>query len=437
MPALQITWKDLRLLARDRRAAAVLLALPLIFIAIIGLTTGQILNLREGGEDVRIAVVNQATAGNHEPSLDSGAGESEEPEAGERLVPEGPDAVNRILEALRKHDHFEITEVDSLERAREDLDRGHVQLILVIGPEFHARVSELELSDILGRSGGRLAAGPSSLDLTFATKPSLAKIGELAAGVAYADVLRTIAPLVARNSKNVFINRQLQLAEQRARQAPPAELHLIELVEQSKRTTSVLYESLVPSYTVLFVFFLVNIMARSFIAERELGTLRRLRLAPIGPVGLLVGKNIPFYCLSLVQTVLLFLCGRLLFGMSWGTEPWLLAPVIACTSLAATALGLMVSTIIRTDSQVSAYGNSLVIILAGISGCFLPRQWLPDVMQKVSLATPHAWALLAYDEILGRQHVLHSEVAKSCGMLLAFAAVFFTVGWIRFRLYQE
>jgi ABC-2 type transport system permease protein len=198
-----------------------------------------------------------------------------------------------------------------------------------------------------------------------------------------------------------------------------------------------MYETLVPSYTVMFVFFLVNIMARSFIAERDLGTLRRLRLAPISPLGILIGKNVPFYCLSLVQTVLLFLGGRLIFGMSWGSEPWLLIPVIVCTSLAATALGLMVSTFIRTDSQVSAYGNSLVILLAGISGCFMPRKWLPLLMQKISLGTPHAWALLAYDEILSKEHVLVAEIAKSCVALLGFAAVFFIVGWLRFRADAE
>ena len=55
--ALQITFKDLRLLARDRRAAMVLLALPMIFITIIGMSTGQILNMKEGGDEVSIAVV--------------------------------------------------------------------------------------------------------------------------------------------------------------------------------------------------------------------------------------------------------------------------------------------------------------------------------------------------------------------------------------------
>jgi ABC-2 type transport system permease protein len=346
-------------------------------------------------------------------------------------------ALRQIVEAIGGHEHFVVAEAATHERAREDLDRGAVALVLVAGPEFPDRLAALELADILSLRAGKLAAGPRSLDLLFETKPSLAKIGELAAGVAYSDVLRTIAPIVAGDSSNVFVRNAVRLAEQRARENPPPDYKLLEIIPQKRGTTSMMYETLVPSYTVLFVFFLVNIMARSFIAERDLGTLRRLRMAPISPLGLLVGKNIPFYCLSLMQTVLLFLGGRLIFGMSWGAEPWMLAPVIACTSLAATALGLMVSTFIRTDSQVSAYGNSLVIILAGISGCFMPRKWLPELMQTVSLGTPHAWALLAYDEILSHEQVVGIEVAKSCLALLGFAMLFFVVGWTRFQLDRE
>lgn len=441
--ALQITRKDLRLLARDRRAAIVLLALPLLFITIIGMSTGQILNLREGGEMVSIGLVNEsglpksASTDSEDAEPDAGAGEEtsgERESSGDRRRKA---AIEQIVAAIVSHEHFEIVEFPNQERAREDLDRGDVALVIRIGPEFPDRLAELELTDILSLSTGKLATGPRSLDVVFETKASLAKVGELSAGVAYSDVLRTIAPIVAGDSSNVFVRNAVRLAEKRAAENPPPDYKLLEIVEQQGGTTSMMYESLVPSYTVLFVFFLVNIMARSFIAERELGTLKRLRMAPISSMEVLVGKNVPFYCLSLMQTVLLFLSGRVIFGMSWGSEPWLLLPVIACTSLAATALGLMVSTWIRTDSQVSAYGNSLVILLAGISGCFMPRKWLPDLMQTVSLGTPHAWALMAYDELLTHQHVLHAEVAKCCAVLLAFAAVFFLAGWMKFRTERE
>jgi ABC-2 type transport system permease protein len=456
MRALQITRKDLCLLSRDKRAAAVLLALPLIFITIIGISTGQILSTREGGERVKVAVVNlvRATtatpAGDLSPAADTGTADTAEETSADADAGTEADSANRldglelaaeIIEAVRKHDHFEIADVSSVERATEDLDQGNAVVVLIIGERFPEAVAEVQMGDILSLSKGRLAAGPGSVDITFLTKPTLAKIGDLAAGVMWGDIVRTLSQHIVGDSKNVFVRQQIRLAEQRAanrdEEHGPVEFQLTQLLEQKEAPGGVLYSTLVPSYTVLFVFFLVNIMARSFIAERDLGTLRRLRLAPIGAFDLLVGKNIPFFCLSLVQTSLLFLCGRMVFRMSWGAEPWLIIPVIVCTSLAATALGLMVATIIRTDSQVSAYGNSLVIIMAGVSGCFMPRDWLPDLMKQISLGTPHAWALIAYDEILSRQHVQLEVVIRSCAMLIGFAVLFFSVGWIRFRTQRD
>jgi ABC-2 type transport system permease protein len=216
-------------------------------------------------------------------------------------------------------------------------------------------------------------------------------------------------------------------------EAESPEIERLPRQEQPYVQNEEVYQHLIPSYTVMFVFFLVTVMARSFINEREIGTLRRLRIAPITPTSLLAGKTIPFLIISLVQTTLLFLSGKLLFGMSWGNDPGMLVPVIFCTSLAATALGLLLATIVRTESQVTAYANVVVITMAGISGCFMPRQWLPEPMQNLSLATPHAWALEAYNQLLAQPVPDLNLVTECCAMLLGFAIVYFIGGSLRFR----
>jgi ABC-2 type transport system permease protein len=169
-------------------------------------------------------------------------------------------------------------------------------------------------------------------------------------------------------------------------------------------------------------------MARSFIQERDLGTLRRLRMAPVRPASILLGKTVPFLMLSLLQTAILFACGRWMFGMTWGPLPWLLVPVALCTSLAATSLGLLIATLVRTDSQVSAYANIVVILSAGISGCFIPRQWLTPVMKPVSLAVPHGWALVAYDTLLKSARPDVTLVWQCCAAILGFALLYFLLG---------
>src|SRR5581483_5055497 len=103
--------------------------------------------------------------------------------------------------------------------------------------------------------------------------------------------------------------------------------------EPVKPRGNIIYQTLVPNFMVMFAFFLVNVMANSFITERKLGTLRRMQVSRVGPGQLLWGKTWPFLIVSVVQSILLFISGKLMFGMSWGTYPATLLPVILATSV--------------------------------------------------------------------------------------------------------
>jgi len=208
---------------------------------------------------------------------------------------------------------------------------------------------------------------------------------------------------------------------------------MVSSVEKNIPKATAVYSWIVPGFTVMFAFFVISVMARSFIAERENGTLRRLLLAPISRTSVLAGKTIPFYVTSVIQCSLLFLCGRLLFGMSWGPEPIYLIPVILCTSLAATSLGLLLATAVHTDQQVSSYGTTLILLLSSMSGCFFPRDMFPQTMKRASLFIPHGWALKAFDAVLMQSTVDVLTVATCCAMLIAFAVAFFAAGSWRFR----
>jgi ABC-2 type transport system permease protein len=57
MSAWHITAKDLLLLSRDKRALVLLLILPLMFISIIGMSTGQLLTRDENSDLFKIIIV--------------------------------------------------------------------------------------------------------------------------------------------------------------------------------------------------------------------------------------------------------------------------------------------------------------------------------------------------------------------------------------------
>src|SRR5207237_1875524 len=77
------------------------------------------------------------------------------------------------------------------------------------------------------------------------------------------------------------------------------------------------YQLLVPSYLVMFAFFLVLTVGWLFVAERRQGTMKRLVAAPLTKGQILLGKMLPCLLLSLSQGFFLLGAGKLIFGMNW------------------------------------------------------------------------------------------------------------------------
>lgn len=461
MPVWTITAKDLYLLARDRRTIAVLVMLPLVFIVIIGLTTGKLLGWRSSNQTLKIAAVDaidydaigsaefmtppDAAPGTTAPfALTDREREVERNRAGH--------IVADVLNGMQKDAGVEVrtaagwdaslartgpkAQIAGAERLAAD---SQVNAALIFLPDFYRKVYPLSLEDL----GELRGLTPNKVFERIGVRvihenPESSTASALNAIVSNQLFVGSIVPIEACESRGTSIGARASV-KYRKNCGPINEMGMTPPPPLDPPTKNVgeggnrVYQELVPSYTVMFVFFLVNIMARSFLVERELGTMRRLRIAPVSPSSVLLGKTLPFLVVSLVQTAILFGAGKLLFGMSWGTQPWMLLPVIFTTSCAATGLGLLIATLVKSDSQVSAYATTAVIVLAGVSGCFMPRKWLPDLMQEASLATPHAWALIAYDQLLSTPTPNLTTVWQSVGMLAAFAAAFLLLGAWRFR----
>lgn len=423
MGFLEITRKDLTLLVRDRRALVVLLLLPMAFICILGLSTGRLLGWRNDNQLLKLGVVDNCE------SRHSGL----------------------VIERMQSIDGIKTVRVASLAEVEAQLSDRDLTAAVVIGESFQSRVEVLNPQDIFDVSEARMKIGLDDVDIRVLSRPAGAMVQSVVDQLVLFCTLQAVLPDAARRSEVKSKVADLLLgntstepdesdsdqdSDAAANPDPalnPGSLDATAATDTNDKDGGTepgnpVYQTLVPAYTVMFAFFLVPIMGRSFIAERELGTLRRLRIAPISAIDVVLGKTIPFLVISLAQSAALFLFGRLLFGMSWGAQPWLLFPIVACTSLSATGMGLLIATLVRTDSQVSAYANFLVITLAGISGCFMPRDWLPELMQTVSLGTPHAWSLIAYHEALTSQTPDLAEIAKACGVLSLFAITLATFG---------
>jgi ABC-2 type transport system permease protein len=191
-------------------------------------------------------------------------------------------------------------------------------------------------------------------------------------------------------------------------------------------------EQNVPAYTIYGVFFILQVIATGIFEEKNSGAFQRLKAAPLSRSAYLIGKGLAYFAVNLVQIVLMFGVGVLVFHLRLGNAPLALVLISMVTALAATGLGMMVTCFVRTQEQAGSLGTLLGVVLSVIGGMMVPAYVMPDFMQKLSWATPHAWALSAYQDVIVRGMDL-PQILPTLGVLSLFALGFWAVAILRFK----
>jgi ABC-2 type transport system permease protein len=177
---------------------------------------------------------------------------------------------------------------------------------------------------------------------------------------------------------------------------------------------------------------LLMITAMALVRERERGTLEQLIVTPISKTGLMLGKVLPFALVGYVQVTVILLLGRFVFDVPIRGSLGLLYLITAPFIVASLALGLFVSTVVRT--QVQAMQLSFVFILPTVllSGFMFPREAMPPFAQWLGAIFPITYYL----------RVLRGILLKGVGMnalwqdtlaLVAFALVLLAFSVRRFQ----
>lgn len=159
-------------------------------------------------------------------------------------------------------------------------------------------------------------------------------------------------------------------------------------------------EFTVPAMATMFAFFLVGIMGFTFFNERQQGTWERLRASPATNAEIMSGKVVPALCLAAIQQAVLFGAGYALFGLR-PSGSWLaLALVVLVLCVCLTALGVLLASIFKSAQQLNAFTNLGTMLLAGVSGAFVPIELLPGWARAVSPIAPQYWALRGYRSVI-------------------------------------
>lgn len=126
----------------------------------------------------------------------------------------------------------------------------------------------------------------------------------------------------------------------------------------------------------------------SVVRERELGTLDQLRVSPVKPAELILGKTIPVAVVALIDLALITTVGTAWFGIPLRGSPLVLLGASLLFILSGLAAGLLISTVSKTQQE--AFLTMYLVLLPSIilSGFFFPIDSMPEIFQWVSYLNP-------------------------------------------------
>ena len=135
---------------------------------------------------------------------------------------------------------------------------------------------------------------------------------------------------------------------------------------------------------------LVTVFLTSFavVRERELGTLEQLFVTPVSRGGLLLGKLVPYAVLGFIATLIVLAAMVFVFGVPISGSLSLLLTLTMLFMVCSLGLGLLVSTIAKTQLEALQFAFLIMLPSVLLSGFMFPRAEMPLPIYLVSFAIP-------------------------------------------------
>lgn len=177
---------------------------------------------------------------------------------------------------------------------------------------------------------------------------------------------------------------------------------------------------------------MVMMTSMAIVRERERGTLEQLIVTPMKSYELMLGKIIPYILVGYIQMTLALMFGVLVFDVPIRGSVILLYILTSFFIIASLALGVLISTITKTQMQ--AMQMSFFVLLPSIllSGFMFPREAMPKVIAAIGNLFPLTFYLKILRWIilkgLGISYLWSQVLA-----LTAFITAILTVSVLKFQ----
>lgn len=301
-----------------------------------------------------------------------------------------------LVSVLRNTGSFDITElVGTRAELADRIEGGGARAGLVIPPEYMRDVKR-----------GRTAFAQIIVDAADPMASTAALSGAARAGTA----------------------RAAALARSRGSGPTPVEVRVRPWYNPGLRDEVYIVPGIIG---VLLSLTMVLVTSIAIVRERERGTLEQLIVTPIDKTSLVLGKIVPFLFIGFVQMSLILLLGWLLFDVPVRGSLLLLYGMTLAFIAANLGLGLLMSTLVRSQLQAMQLGFLFLLPNILLSGFMFPRDAMPEPAQWLGSLLPLTYFLEVMRGVLlkgiGLDHLWQEGL-----ILSAFAVVLVALSVNRF-----
>jgi ABC-2 type transport system permease protein len=262
--------------------------------------------------------------------------------------------------------YFKLKEqVSDERRARELIDRGEVKALIRMNHGFGADLA-----------AGRGAQVQLILDGTDSNT----------AGI----VLNYAARIAAAYSAQV----QVAAAQRAAGRLP--QLRGVELASRAWYNENLESRNFFVPAVITNIVFIVTMLLSSMavVREKEIGTIEQVIVTPIGKGEFILGKTIPFVLIGFINVALVSLVAVFWFGVPLRGSLLLLFGSTALFLMSSLGIGLLISTISRTQQQAMMSAFFVIFPAMLLSGFAFPIESMPEPVQWLTYLNPMRFFLV-------------------------------------------
>lgn len=303
--------------------------------------------------------------------------------------------INPLLHGMEEMKELQLVRVDSLEKGIKMVEDSDATALLEIPKDFqvgyptkevklryHYDISSQSTADVLY---GIIMGNVKSLNNSLSTVKLI--VNQQKQDGVYQE--NNIEKIVANVEKEYHGGECITIEQE-------------EIGGESKARS---FYQIIPGFAVMFLLFSILGGSGKLIEERNNKTLRRILVSTTRRRDLIIGKWIGMSLQGFLQSIILFLVGAILFGISLG-NPFYLIIFLMIAALCTGAIGVFIASISNSLAQATGLSMLFFMVMSALGGSWWPLEMTPVIMQKVGHFTFNYWAVTGIKRIILYQQSL-------------------------------